>query len=140
MEEGKSKSRTMHADATAQEQVRMQKEYYKKQAVEMAAYKKQLTEAISLKRLQVEELELNNEFYVQKTLWLKNQPLLEVIETQEQEMIKKKEEDRQALIAEKEIAARPDIIIPNAETAVKPTSAVPEAKTGEKEAGMKIVK
>ena len=84
--------------------IQQQKMLRKNQAMELAEYKKRLRENVELKRLQVDELQLNIDYYKVKMEWRKLQPGIEALEEMElaeaQEM-RQKSIDQNAMMMEK---------------------------------------
>ena len=119
--EGEGKAISMMDKMTPDQQKAAQKAFAKQQSVDQAAYKKRLREGNELKRLQVEELQLNNMYFEQKKLWTKIQPELQEMEAKEQAQIQKQHADREKLIKEQKEAALAkkkedaDIVIPKLE-------------------------
>lgn len=109
----------MEEKMTPDQQKAAERAFAKKEASDRAAYKKALREGNDLKKLQVEELELNNRFYHAKAEWMKNRPKLEELDAQEQAMIQEEQRKRRELIekqreeAEKSVVGeKPEIVIP----------------------------
>jgi hypothetical protein len=122
MSEGKARN-LMEEKMTPEQQAAAQKAFAKQESTRIAAYKKQLREGNDLKKLQVEELELNNRYFHAKKEWMEVQPELQEIEAREQAILQKERSDREKLIneqrkeAEKKAAEKkPEIVIPKQET------------------------
>jgi hypothetical protein len=118
MSEGKARS-LMEEKMTPQQQEAAKKAFAKQEATRLSAYKKNLREGNDLKKLQVEELELNNRYFHAKKEWMEVQPELQEIEAKEQAIMQKERADREKLIkeqqekAEKSVAEKkPEIVIP----------------------------
>lgn len=122
MSEGKARN-LMEEKMTPEQQAAAHKAFAKQESTRIAAYKKQLREGNDLKKLQVEELELNNRYFHAKKEWMEVQPELQEIEAKEQAILQKERSDREKLIneqrkeAEKKAAEKkPEIVIPKQET------------------------
>jgi predicted RNase H-like nuclease (RuvC/YqgF family) len=117
------------AKMTPDQQAKAEKEFRKRQAMDLADYKKRLREGNDLKKLQVEELELNIRYYHAKREWFDLREKLEQLDNEEQEVLaqeaaKRKQEvenlRKEAAKKKKEVAKKipapeqekPKIIIP----------------------------
>ena len=73
--------------AQHQEQLRKQAEQRKQMETELANYKKRLTKGNELKRMQVEEIQLNIDYYKAKKEYIDLGPEIEKLEAKEKALI-----------------------------------------------------